>query len=93
MIRRPGGRLLTQLGILAGTLTLVALTWTGTLTATRTQRADAVAHVAADAANQAQIFEEQLQRKLLEVDQTLRLIARAWERDPETFDMTAARHQ
>ena len=93
MIRRPDGRLLTQFGILAGTLTLVALTWIGTLTATRTQRADAVARVAADAASQAQIFEEQLQRKLLEVDQTLRLIARAWERDPESFDMTAARHQ
>jgi signal transduction histidine kinase/DNA-binding NarL/FixJ family response regulator len=93
MIRKNGSRLLGLLGIVAGTLTLIALTWIGTLTAIRTERTDAEDRVTADATNQAQIFEEQLQRKLLEVDQTLRILARTWEADPENFDLPAARRQ
>jgi signal transduction histidine kinase/DNA-binding NarL/FixJ family response regulator len=93
MIRKNGSRLLGLLGIVAGALTLIALTWIGTLTAIRTERADAEDRVSADVVNQAQIFEEQLQRKLLEVDQTLRILARTWETDPEHFDLPAARHQ
>ena len=93
MIRKNGSRLLGLLGILAGTLTLIALTWIGTLTAIRTERADAEERVSADVVNQAQIFEEQLQRKLLEVDQTLRILARTWETDPAHFDLPAARRQ
>ena len=41
MIRKNGSRLLGLLGIVAGTLTLIALTWIGTLTAIRTERTDA----------------------------------------------------
>ena len=93
MIRKSGSRLLGLLGIVAGTLTLIALTWIGTLTATRNERTDAEARVRADVANQAQIFEEQLQRKLLEVDQTLRILGRTWETDPESFDLATARRQ
>ena len=93
MIRRYGSRLLGLLGIVAGTLTLMALTWIGTLTAIRIERTDAAERIVADAGNQAQIFEEQLQRKLLEVDQTLRILARAWEADPANFDLSAARRQ
>jgi hypothetical protein len=78
MIRKNGSRLLGMLGIVAGALTLIALTWIGTLTAIRTERGDAEERVSNDVANQAQIFEEQLQRKLLEVDQTLRILARSW---------------
>ncbi len=93
MIRKSGSRLLGLLGIVAGTLTLIALTWIGTLTATRNERTDAEARVRADVANQAQIFEEQLQRKLLEVDQTLRILGRTWETDPESFNLATARRQ
>ena len=93
MIRNNGSRLLGLLGIVAGTLTLIALTWIGTLTAVRTERTDAEDRVTADVANQAQIFEEQLQRKLLEVDQTLRILARTWETDPGSFDLATARRQ
>jgi signal transduction histidine kinase/DNA-binding response OmpR family regulator len=93
MIRKSGSRLLGLLGVIAGTVTLMALTWIGTLTAIRTERADAEERVSADVANQAQIFEEQLQRKLLEVDQTLRILARMWESDPGNFDLPAARRQ
>jgi signal transduction histidine kinase/DNA-binding NarL/FixJ family response regulator/HPt (histidine-containing phosphotransfer) domain-containing protein len=93
MNRKNGGRLLGLVGIVASTVTLIALTWIGTLTATRTERADAEARVSANVANQAQVFDEQLQRKLLEVDQTLRILARAWETDPGRFSLLAWRGQ
>jgi hypothetical protein len=41
------------IGILAATQMLIALTWIGTISATRSQRAEAEAHAAANVANQA----------------------------------------
>ncbi len=78
-------------GIVAATLMLVALIWLGTINAIRTQRAEAEARVAASVTNQAVLFEEQLQRQLLEIDQTLRVLAHAWEADPVHFNMVASR--
>jgi signal transduction histidine kinase/DNA-binding response OmpR family regulator len=75
------------LAIVAATLMLVALTWLGTLTATSTQRADAEARIEANMANQAAVFEQQVQIDLLEVDQTLRVLAHAWEADATHFHL------
>src|SRR5579872_3826784 len=79
-------------GIIAATLMLIVLTWVGTISAVRTQRAEAETRVAASVRNQAELFEEQLQRQLLEIDQTLRIIANAWEADPAHFDMLTSRN-
>jgi signal transduction histidine kinase/CheY-like chemotaxis protein len=81
------------LGILVAAAMLIALTWLGTLNAVSSQHAEAEARVAAAVANQAVVFEEQLQRQLLEIDQTLRILARAAEDDPGHFDLLAWRRQ
>src|SRR5262249_47495142 len=72
-------------GILAAAAVLIALTWLGTISATSSQRAEAEARIAADMANQAMAFEQHVQTELLEVDQTLRVLAHAWQSDPERF--------
>jgi sensor domain CHASE-containing protein len=76
---RSGSQIAGLFGIVAATVTLVALTWIGTLSAIHTQRAEAEARIEAGVANQAELFEQQLQRQFLEVEQTLRILARAWE--------------
>ena len=81
------------IGILAATLMLIALTWIGTISATRSQRVEADAHVAANVANQALLFKVQVQRDLLEVDQSLRVLGHAWEKDPVNFRLLAWRSQ
>jgi signal transduction histidine kinase/DNA-binding LytR/AlgR family response regulator len=91
MNRKDGGRLLGLVGIVAGAVALIALTWFGTLNATRSQRAEAEARVAANVANKALVFQDQLQRQILEVDQVLRILTRDWEADPNHFDMLAWR--
>jgi signal transduction histidine kinase/CheY-like chemotaxis protein len=88
-----GGRLLGPFSIVVGTAALVALTWISTLTATRTQRAEAEVRVSTSVANQAQVFKDQLQRKLLEIDQALRILQHSWEADPGNFNMRAWRGQ
>lgn len=72
-------------GIIAATLTLIALAWFGTLTAIHSQRAEAEARVAASVANQATIFQERLQVDFLEEEETLGLLAKVWEMDPDHF--------
>lgn len=79
------GQRLGFIAILAATTVLIALTWFGTLTATNSQLAEAEARIRASVANQAMVFEQQIQVDLLEVDQTLRILAHAWESDPEHF--------
>ena len=64
MKRKLGSRLLGPLSIVAGSAALIALTWISTLSATHTQRIEAEARVSANVANQAQVFQDQLQRKL-----------------------------
>src|SRR5580704_13160692 len=93
MSRIRAGQATGLLGIIAATLGLIALTWLGTLSATRSQRAAAASHVAANVANQALLFRDQLQRDLLEVDQSLRLLGGAWEMDQGNFRLLAWRNQ
>jgi signal transduction histidine kinase/DNA-binding response OmpR family regulator len=90
---RRSSRAVALVSILAATVTLIALTWVGTLSATYIQRTEAQARVAASVANQAELFEQQLQRQFLEVDQTLRILAHDWEVDPAHFDMMALRNE
>jgi signal transduction histidine kinase/ActR/RegA family two-component response regulator len=81
------------IGILAATLMLIALTWIGTISATRSQRAEADAHVVANVANQALLFKHQVQHALLEVDQSLRVLGHAWENDPGNFHLLVWRNE
>jgi signal transduction histidine kinase/FixJ family two-component response regulator len=90
---RNRGRLLGVACIVLGAAALIALTWFGTLSATRTQRAEAEGRIAANVANKALVFQSQLQRQILEVDQVLRILARDWEANPDRFDMLAWRDQ
>ena len=87
------GRLVGLACIIVGAAALIALTWLGTLNATRSRRAEAEARVAANVANKALVFQAQLQRQILEVDQVLRILARDWAANPEHFDMLAWREQ
>ncbi|HTI84079.1 MAG TPA: PAS-domain containing protein [Acetobacteraceae bacterium] len=93
MSRIRAGQAAGLLGIIATTLALILLTWLGTLGATRSQRAEAASHVAANVANQALLFRDQLQRDLLEVDQSLRLLGDGWAIDPKNFRLPAWRNQ
>src|SRR5579871_2647726 len=81
------------IGIVIATVTLIALTWFGTISATRSQRTEAEARIAANVENQALLFKEQLQRDLLEVDETLRVLGHAWEIDPNRFRLLPWRDQ
>ncbi len=84
---RSGSEAVGFVAIVAAAATLIALTWVGTYSATRIQRAEAEARVAASVTNQAALFEQQLQRQFLEVDQTLRIVAHDWQADPSHFSM------
>ncbi len=66
---------------------LVALTWLGARDAIRAHRNEAGARVRAELLTRATSFEEQLQRDLLSLDQTLRILEYDWERDPSHFDL------
>jgi signal transduction histidine kinase/DNA-binding response OmpR family regulator len=85
MHRAPVGQIMGFAGITVAAVTLIALTWIGTLSAVQTQRAEAEKRVAASVANQATVFEERLQVDLLEEDETLGTLALAWRMDPDHF--------
>ena len=78
-----------QASILIAGLALVALTWLGTLDATRAEREEATAHARADVANQVLVFEQELRRQFLALDQTIGILEREWERNPADFDLNA----
>jgi signal transduction histidine kinase/CheY-like chemotaxis protein len=78
-------------GIAAATAILIALTWLATLSATRSERADAQARIAASVANQAALFQRQVEVELLEVDEALRVLTHAWEIDPDHFHLLSWR--
>ena len=90
---KPDKQMLGGLAILAAALCLVALTWMGTTRAIQQQRLEASARVTATVTNQALTFSEQVNRQILAMDQTLRILVHAWETDPRHFDLEAWRHQ
>jgi len=66
---------------------LIALTWTGTLTAIARQREQAEARITAHAENRVRGVAYALNRQLLDIDQTLRMVVGAWQSDPAHFDL------
>ena len=91
----PGGtligtrvsRMVGLLIIVAATAALVALTWFGTFIEAGWQRDEAEAHLEADVTSQATLFEDQVQRDLMELNQTLGVLGHAWEGDPSHFSL------
>lgn len=79
--------------ILLAALCLIALAWIGTRAAVIAQRQEVRARVATTVAKQAMSFEEQIARQILSLDQTLRIMAHAWESDPLHFDLQAWRRE
>ena len=80
-------RRLGRAAVITAALVLVALTWLGAHDAIRAHRNEAGARVRAELLTRATSFEEQLQRDLLSLDQTLRILEFDWERDPAHFDL------
>lgn len=89
MSRVRAGQVTGLLGIIVAALTLILLTWLGTLSATHSQQAEAEAHAAANVANRALLFKDRLQRDLMLVDQSLRILGHSWEIDPKNFRLMA----
>lgn len=93
MTLRDGGRLTVLIGSMVAVGVVLVLTWLGTLTTIRAQRAQAEESIAASALSQAEAFRDKLQRQLLEVDETLRILVHAWESDPRAFNLLSWRGQ
>jgi signal transduction histidine kinase/ActR/RegA family two-component response regulator/HPt (histidine-containing phosphotransfer) domain-containing protein len=90
---KPDKHLAFAAGILLAAACLIALTWVGTLRAIDAQRQENTARVTATVANQALTFTEQINRQILGLDQTLRILVTAWETNPRQFDLEAWRNQ
>jgi signal transduction histidine kinase/AmiR/NasT family two-component response regulator len=88
-IMKPDKHFVSAAGILLAAAFLVALTWISTMEAIRAQRADTTARVTATLTNQALTFSEQINRQILTLDQTLRILIAAWAANPSGFDLNA----
>jgi signal transduction histidine kinase/CheY-like chemotaxis protein len=75
------------MAVVAAGLALIVLTWVGTYDAMLTEHAEAIAHIQAELANEALVFETQLRGQLQAIDQTLGVLGREWERDPGNFSL------
>ncbi len=90
-ILRRDRQTLGGLAILVVVGCLIALTWFGTHGAIVAQRLEASTRVSATVTGQAFAFADQVGRQILAIDQTLRILVDAQERDPTTFDLEAWR--
>lgn len=90
---KPDKHSVTAVGILIAAACLIALTWVGTTQAIHAQRTENTSRVTATLANQALSLAEQINRQILGLDQTLRILVRAWEANPRDFDLEAWRNQ
>jgi signal transduction histidine kinase len=90
---KPDKHLVTAAVIVLAAASLIALTWVGTKEAVVAQRTENIARVDATLANQALTFTEQINRQLLALDQTLRILVATWQSNPQGFDLEAARKQ
>ncbi len=66
---------------------LITLTWFVTVHAIRAERQEVQAQAVATVTRQATSLEMQIGRQILLLDETLRLLAHAWEAAPDTFDL------
>jgi signal transduction histidine kinase/ActR/RegA family two-component response regulator len=90
---KPDKHFIAAAGIVVTAVCLIALTWIGTTQAIYAQRLENTARVTATLANQALTFTEQINRQILALDQTLRILVTAWETNPRHFDLEAWRNQ
>lgn len=86
---KPDKHFVSAAGIVLAAACLIALTWVGTMEAIRTQRADTAVRATATLTNQALTFTEQVNRQILTLDQTLRILVAAWATNPRGFDLNA----
>jgi signal transduction histidine kinase len=68
---------------------LIALTWIGARSAIQSHHAASQARAESAVVNEALVFEGQVRRQLLAIDQTLRILQMEWRRDPAHFDLDA----
>ncbi|MFL5256541.1 MAG: PAS-domain containing protein, partial [Rhodopila sp.] len=92
-IMKPDKHLVGALGIILTAIGLIALTWVGTMRAIHVQRQENLTRVNAILTNQALTLTEQVNRQLLALDQTLRMLVTAWETNPGAFDLEVLRSQ
>ncbi len=90
---KPDKHFVAAAGIVTAAAGLAMLTWVGTTHAIDAQRLENTARVTATLANQALTFSEQINRQVLGLDQTLRILVTAWEANPRHFDLEAWRNQ
>jgi signal transduction histidine kinase/CheY-like chemotaxis protein len=90
---KPEKYLAAAAAILMAAACLIALTWVGTIRAIHAQRVENLARVTATLTNQALTFTEQINRQILALDQTLRILVTAWAANPGSFDLEAWRSQ
>jgi signal transduction histidine kinase/CheY-like chemotaxis protein len=84
---KPDKQLLGAAGIIVATACLIGLTWIGTLREIRGERQENEARLEATLDNQALGFSEQINRQILVLDETLRILAQAYHGDPRNFDL------
>ncbi len=72
---------------------LIAMVWIFTQRSIVEQKIEISDRVTTTLTNQTLTFSEQIARQILSVDQTLRVLTRAWEADPERFEIEAWRSQ
>ena len=90
---KPDKHLLAAVVTLIVAACLIVLTWVGTVEAVRAEQAATRSRVDANLANEALIFAEQINRQILGLDQTLRILVNAWQANPRGFDLEAWRAQ
>ncbi|MEA2739312.1 MAG: hypothetical protein QOH05_2619, partial [Acetobacteraceae bacterium] len=90
---KPNKHLVAAACVVMAAVFLIALTWIGTMREIRVEQQDNTARVVATLSNQALSFTEQINRQMLALDQTLRILVAAWEADPGHFSLEAWRNQ
>ncbi len=88
---KPDKYFVASAGIVLAAICLIALTWVGTTRTIYAQRLENTARVTATLTNQALTFTEQINRQILALDQTLKILVTAWQNNPRGFDLEAWR--
>ncbi len=88
-----GGIRLGGWAIAVLTACLIAMVWIFTQRSITEQKIEISDRVTTTLTNQTLTFSEQIARQILSVDQTLRVLARAWEVDPARFEIDTWRSQ
>ena len=78
-----------KVAIVALALVLALVAWMAVLVVTDVDQEQQLHQTEARAGNLALVFEEQIYRQVLSIDQTLRSVKLDWERDPNGFDLSS----